>query len=102
MPLVSHTNKSQRCEFAERSTHDLGRQGDVFADIRSAHRQVNLSRAARVASLITLDHLKEHREPAESAASTDEKSVSLHASQFVAQLANNMEPDTGILKEETF
>jgi hypothetical protein len=101
MPLVPHTNNSQRFESAERSTHDFGRQGDVFADIRSAHRQINLARPAGVASLNTLDHLEEHREPAEGAASTDQKSVTLHASQFVAQLANNMKPNTGILKQKT-
>ena len=93
---VPALNDAARGQAPKCSAHGLQRHSKVFSNVRPVHREIYLGREFASGGLKVFQQLKEHRQFRKSLSPGKEKRVTLCLTEFVDELADNMEFQAGV------
>jgi hypothetical protein len=98
MPPVPALDDAARGQAPKCPAHGLERHCDVFTDVGPVHREIYLGRAFASGGLKLLEQLKEHRHLGNGLPLRKEKRVTLRLTELLAELADDMKFQAGILR----
>ena len=97
VPSITELNDTPRGQGSKCSSHSLKRYSGVPSDVRAIHRQRDFGDLLAFGNVELFDELQKHREFSDSSFLAEQKGVALRLPQFLAQLADNMKVQLGIL-----
>ncbi len=93
---VPALDNAARGQAPKCSAHGLQRHSKVFSNVRPFHREIYLGRAFSSGGLKVFQQLKEHRQFGKSLSPSKDKRVTLCLTEFVDELADNIEFQAGV------